>query len=140
MAFALAHRTGVKLGLLGSSPPPEGDTDDGELATNLKRLKSKGIRHLYLQADVTQQEAVQKAVRKIERGLGKISIILHGAGISKYSGFQEMELENYLSCLRVKACGLYNVLSAVPPKRLKALHVISSVLGRTIKSQTAIIL
>jgi enediyne polyketide synthase len=131
MAFALAQKTGVKLGLLGSSPPPEEDADDGELATNLRRLKGKGIRHLYLQADVTQQEAVQKAVRQIERGLGRISIILHGAGISKFSGFQEMELKNYLRCLRVKASGLYNLLSAVPPKRLKALHVISSVLGRT---------
>ncbi len=98
---------------------------------NLQRLRGKGIRHLYLQADVTRQTAVQQAVRQIERGLGRISVILHGAGVSKFSGFLEMDLENYLSCLRVKTRGLYHLLSAVPPKRLKALHVISSVLGRT---------
>ncbi len=131
MAYALAQKTGVKLGLLGTSPPPEGVADDGELASNLQRLRGKGIRHLYLQADVTQQAAVQQAVRQIERRLGRVSAILHGAGVSKFSAFQEMDVENYLSCLRVKTLGLYQLLCAVPPKRLKALHVISSVLGRT---------
>ena len=60
-----------------------------------------------------------------------VSAILHGAGISRFSEFREMELENYLQCIRVKATGLFNLLAAVPPKHLKALHVISSVLGRT---------
>ncbi|MEN8177937.1 MAG: SDR family NAD(P)-dependent oxidoreductase, partial [Pseudomonadota bacterium] len=131
MAFALAQKAGVKLGLLGSSPLPADDDNESELASNLKRLHGKGIRHLYLQVDITRHGEVQDAVRQIERKLGRVSAILHGAGISRFSEFREMELENYLQCIRVKATGLFNLLAVVPPKRLKALHVISSVLGRT---------
>ncbi len=131
MAFALAQKAGVKLGLLGSSPLPADDDTESELANNLKRLHGKGIRHLYVQVDVTRHGAVQDVVRLIERKLGRVSAILHGAGISRFSEFREMKQESYLQCIRVKATGLYNLLAAVPPKRLKALHVISSVLGRT---------
>ena len=131
MAFALARKTGVKLGLIGSSPaPPEGEPE-GELAGNLARLRAEAVRHLYVQADVTRHGAVLDAVRKIERKLGRITGILHGAGISRFSEFLDMDLDEYLRCIRIKAAGLYNLLSAVPPGRLKALHVISSVLGRT---------
>ncbi|MEN8135481.1 MAG: SDR family NAD(P)-dependent oxidoreductase [Thermodesulfobacteriota bacterium] len=130
MAFALAQKTGVKLGLMGSSPLP-GEGSDSELAKNLKRLDEKAIPHQYVQADVTDAQAVAKAVKKINKQLGAVTAILHGAGISQFAEFKDMELESYLKCIRIKAFGLYNLLKAAKPKHLKALHVLSSVLGRT---------
>jgi len=130
MAFALAQKTGVKLGLMGSSPLPDKGSDS-ELAKNLKRLAEKGVKHQYVQADVTDAPAVAKAVKKINKQLGSVTAILHGAGISQFAEFKDMELESYLKCIRIKAFGLYNLLNAAKPKNLKALHVLSSVLGRT---------
>ena len=44
---------------------------------------------------------------------------------------RDKPLDEFLNCIRIKTRGLYNLLIAVPPARLKALHVISSVLGNS---------
>ncbi|WP_298036314.1 type I polyketide synthase [uncultured Desulfuromonas sp.] len=133
MALELGRKTGTKLALLGSSPPPEpsADAEGDELARNLKRMGMEGIRHLYLQCDVTDAEAVAGVVKDVERNLGTVTGLLHGAGISKFAEFRSMDMESYLHCIRIKAHGLYNLLSALSLEKLKTLHVISSVLGRT---------
>jgi enediyne polyketide synthase len=130
MAYELARKTGIKLGLMGSSPLPAEGVEN-ELTANLARLRGKGIRHLYVQADVTDAAAVAGAVRQIEKQLGSVTAVLHGAGISKFAEFLAMDHDAYLRCIRIKTAGLYNILAAVPAARLKALHVVSSVLGRT---------
>jgi enediyne polyketide synthase len=135
LALALAQSTRCRLALLGSSPPPELTTNppeaENELRRNLKRFRACGIRHGYFQADVTDLRAVQQAVLEAERTLGPITAVMHGAGVARLRPFREKDFDEFLECVRVKACGLYNLLTAVPPVRLKALHVVSSVLGRT---------
>jgi len=98
---------------------------------SFERLEQEGIRHTYIQCDVTDADAVCRAVAMIERELGPLTGILHGAGISEPHRFYDMDLEGLLRCIRVKARGLYNLLRAIPLGQLKALHVISSVLGKT---------
>jgi len=131
MACHLAEKTGIKLALMGSSPAPAENDNENELARNLARLKGHGIRHMYVQADVTDHSAVLDAVKLVERKLGRVTAILHGAGISRFAEFLKMDEQNYLKCFRIKTTGLYNLLTSVPLKQLKHLHVISSVLGRT---------
>jgi enediyne polyketide synthase len=133
LALALAQSTHCQLALLGSSPLPEAPPNppENELLHNLQRFQACGVRHRYFQADVTDLRAVQQAVREAERTLGPITAILHGAGVTRLRLFRDKELDEFLKCIRVKARGLYNLLTAVPPAQLKALHVISSVLGRT---------
>ncbi|MBI3798495.1 MAG: SDR family NAD(P)-dependent oxidoreductase, partial [Deltaproteobacteria bacterium] len=133
LALALARQTGVSLALLGSSPLPDtqADPQKHEILRNLQRLTQEGIRHRYVQCDVTELEAVQKAGHYVEPELGPVTAILHGAGVSQLHLFRDMDLEICLRCIRVKARGLYNLLTVVPPQRLKAVHVTSSVLGKT---------
>jgi enediyne polyketide synthase len=133
LALALAQKTNAKLALIGSSPPPDASADPqkNEVLRNLLRFQKLGLRHLYLQADVTDLAAVQKAIHEAERLLGPATAILHGAGVTFLRLFRDKELDEFLRCVRIKARGLYNLLAAVPPARLKALHVISSVLGKT---------
>ena len=128
----LARATRCKLALLGSSPlPVGGDANQDELLRNLARLKQEGIAHVYVQADVTDLEAVRRAVTEAERQLGRVTGIFHGAGITQLRSFRDKTLEDFLRCIRIKARGLYNLLTVVPPSRLKVLHVTSSVLGNT---------
>lgn len=133
LALALAQRTGVKLALLGSSPLPDASADpqQDELLRNLRRFDELGLAHVYLQADVTNLGDVRSAAEEAERLLGPVTAILHGAGVTELRLFRDKPLEEFLRCVRVKARGLFNLLQAVPPARLKALHVVSSVLGHT---------
>lgn len=133
LAFGLARLTGVKLALVGSSALPDlrSNATENEILRNLQRLDREGIRYRYVQCDVTDLKDVCQAVKIIERDLGQVTAILHGAGISNLHRFRDMSLDSCLQCIRVKARGLYNLLSAVSPDLLKALHVISSVLGKT---------
>jgi len=118
--------------LLRSSPPPAAAAAPGdELAGNLARLAAAGIRSCYVQCDVTDQPAVGAAVSRIERELGPVTGILHGAGVSNLRLLRDADARTSAHAVRVKARGLYNVLAALPPARLKAVHVISSVLGTT---------
>ena len=64
----LARVKHCKLALLGSSPlPADGGANQDELLRNLARLKQEGIAHVYVQADVTDLEAVRRAVTEAER-------------------------------------------------------------------------
>jgi enediyne polyketide synthase len=133
LALALARQTKARLALLGSSPRPDASANpqDSEILRNLRRFEECGVRHLYMQADVTDLAAVQRAVRESELALGPVTALLHGAGVTHLRLFREKELEEFLQCVRIKARGLYNLLVAVQPSRLKAVHVVSSVLGKT---------
>jgi enediyne polyketide synthase len=133
LASELARQTGCKLALLGSSPAPVAGVgqDESQLVRNLERLRQTGVAHGYFQADVTDLEAVRRAVADVERQLGCVTAIFHGAGVTQLRSLRDKPLDEFLNCLRIKTRGLYNLLSAVPPARLKALHVISSVLGNS---------
>lgn len=133
LALELARWTKTNFALLGSSPlpPPDADPAGDEIRRNLARLREAGSRCFYAQADVTDLAAVRRAVAGVERELGEITAILHGAGVTELRGIRDKPIEEFLRCIRIKARGLYNLLAAVPPARLKALHVISSVLGNS---------
>jgi len=129
----LAMQTNARLALLGSSPRPDvaAKPQDDEMGRNLQRFRECGLRYLYLQADVTDLTAVRRAVRDAELELGPVTAILHGAGVTHPRLLRDKDLDEFLRCIRVKARGLYDLLAAVQLTRLKAVHVISSVLGKT---------
>ena len=77
-ALAFARETGVKLALIGRSDPKS----DKELADNFSRIAAAGVRSGYVRADVTDAAAVRAAVAEIERNLGPVTAILHGAGVN----------------------------------------------------------
>nr|WP_294543324.1 type I polyketide synthase [uncultured Rhodopila sp.] len=129
LALELARRTGCKLALIGSSPEPR--DAEGEHAANLRRLRDERVDHIYLQADITDLSAVQRAAARAVDRLGPVTAVLHGAGVSVPRDFRDKPLQEFLQCVRVKARGLYNLLRVAPAGSLKALHVISSVLGHT---------
>jgi enediyne polyketide synthase len=133
LALELTRQTGCKLALFGSSPPPAAGAapDESELARNLGRLRQAGIVHAYFKCDVSDLDAVRRTVTAAEKQLGKVTAIFHGAGVTQLRALRDKPLDEFLNCIRIKTRGLYNLLTAVPPARLRALHVISSVLGNS---------
>ena len=126
-ALALARETRVRLALLGRSHP---DTDDA-LFGNLERMRAHGVDVLYEAADVTDQQAVQRAVEKFTNQLGPITAVLHGAGVNTPQLLSTLTLADFHETLAPKVQGLKNLLSTLNPQVLKHLITFGSVIARS---------
>src|SRR5581483_6928146 len=113
-ALALARASGARLALLGRSLPDE----DAELAETLRRLTEAGLRFEYLQADVTDPEAVRRAVRAAEAALGPITAVLHSAGVNEPRLLAATDEAALLAALAPKVQGARNLLAALDARRL----------------------
>ena len=131
LASALAAKHGMKLGLMGTSSAVEESETTGEMSENFRRLKKLGIEYLYHQCDVKNPAAVKSAIHAIRKQLGPVTVILHGAGMTRPQSFIQMDREDFRNCVRIKVSGLYNLLQAVDISILKSVQALSSVLGRT---------
>lgn len=125
-ALALGRDNGVAVGLLGRSDP----ADDLELAANLERLTAAGVRFHYARADITALDEVKAAVNAIERELGQITGVLHGAGRNEPTALANLDEAAFRRTLAPKLDGLEAVLSAVDPQALRLLVTFGSIIGR----------
>src|SRR5207248_6639951 len=116
-ALSLARKTGVRLALLGRSQP----ASDSVLAENLGRFMAAGVNFRYVSVDVTEAEAVQRAVQEIEMNLGPITAIVHGAGTNTPKLLSALKDADVLRTLAPKVLGLKHVLSAVNPEKIRLL-------------------
>jgi 3-oxoacyl-[acyl-carrier protein] reductase len=66
-----------------------------------------------LQCDVTNVEAVQQTVEKVEKNWGRLDILVNNAGIIKDDLFVRMEPDAWQSVLQTNLGGTYNFCRAV---------------------------
>lgn len=76
-------------------------------AALVKAIEAKGRRALAIQADSADPEAVKRSVAEAVAGLGGLDILVNNAGIARYSGVEDLNLEDIDALLDV------NVRSAV---------------------------
>ena len=126
-ALALGRETGVRLALLGRSDPAE----DQELAGNLARIAGGGVGFCYLRADVTDAQAVSKAVAEAEQKLGRITAVLHGAGLNTPQLISALDETVFRRTVAPKIQGARNVLAAVDADHLRFFVTFSSIIART---------
>ncbi|HEY0696217.1 MAG TPA: SDR family oxidoreductase, partial [Micromonospora sp.] len=125
-ALALGRDTGTAVGLIGRSDPAE----DGELAANLDRLAAAGVRFHYARADITALDQVKAAVNAIERELGQVTGVLHGAGRNEPTALAALDEATFRRTLAPKIDGLEAVLAATDPHALRLLVTFGSIIGR----------
>ncbi len=125
-ALALAADAGAKLAVLGRSDLAA----DAELAANLERFAAAGVQARYLRADVTDPVAVRAAVDEVERLLGPVTGVLHGAGRNEPAALTSLDMDAVHGALAPKVGGLAAVLDAVDADRLKLLVTFGSIIGR----------
>ncbi|SHK09537.1 enediyne polyketide synthase [Nocardiopsis flavescens] len=121
----LALRHGAGLLLLGRSDPAR----DPELAANLERMAASGVRYRYEAADAADPARVRAAVGRAA-DLGPVTAVLHGAGYNRPAPLGSLTGADLAAAAAPKVDGLYAVLAAVDPARLRLLITFGSVIGR----------
>lgn len=110
LAIALAQE-GVNVGLMARTT-----SQLEEVAAEVKKL---GVKAAVVTADVTDMEAVNKAVADVREQLGTIDILINNAGVGAFGKFLEMEPAKWESIIKVNLVGPYYVTRAVLPEMIE---------------------
>jgi enediyne polyketide synthase len=125
--LALARESGAALVLLGTAQPGR----DAALDATLERMAAAGVRARYFAADVTDADAVRRAVCAAEAELGPVTAVLHGAAVNVPRLIATLDETALAETLAPKLAGLRSVLAAVDPARLRLLVGFGSIIART---------
>lgn len=109
-AKALATE-GVNIGLIART--------EAKLQTVQKELSEKGVQVFYASADISENNQVQQAVSQLTNQLGSVDILINNAGIAKFGGFLELEVEEWEKIIQVNLLGMYYVTRAVLPNMIE---------------------
>jgi acyl transferase domain-containing protein/NAD(P)-dependent dehydrogenase (short-subunit alcohol dehydrogenase family)/acyl-CoA thioesterase FadM len=100
-----------------------------EAAVNLRRLRTLSKKVSYLRVDVTDEAAVDEALRQVAEQHGRLDMVLHGAGIQTSKVLARKKLEEFRAILTTKLGGLGNLMRACQrhfPGRRIHFHPITS--------------
>lgn len=112
IAIALA-KEGVHVGLIART-----EKDLQDLATELINL---GVKSIIAPADISNINAVNWAVEKIENALGPVDILINNAGTGTFGKFLDLSPEVWEQQVKVNLFGVYYTTRAVLPQMMKRL-------------------
>lgn len=100
-----------------------------EIQNTLDRVKHCGGEAIYISTDVTDKPDLEKQLEKVQKDIGVITGIIHGAGNIADKRIEKKSQEDFNRVLEPKIKGLENLLSIVNPEKLKYIFLFSSVAG-----------
>src|SRR5699024_9747990 len=109
IALALA-KEGVELGLIARTE------------ANLEKVAeevSQDSRAAIAVADVSSHDEVDRAIQQLKSELRTIDILINNAGISKFGGFLDLEIEEWEKIINVNLLGTYYVTRSVLPTMIE---------------------
>jgi malonyl CoA-acyl carrier protein transacylase/acyl-CoA thioesterase FadM len=115
-ALAFARKTGVRLALVGSTAKIE---DDDEIKNALGRYREGGVEHRYYACDIADKRRVMDLKEQVERDLGPITGVIHGAAVNKPRRSEEVSLDEAIAECAPKVIGAVNLCECLrenPPK------------------------
>ncbi len=100
-----------------------------EIEQTIKTLKGHNSRVEYISVDVLKPSDLKNSLAPVTKQMGKISGIIHGAGVLADKTIAEKTPEDYQSVVSTKIDGLHSLLQCVDPNDLKHLVLFSSAAG-----------
>ena len=98
--------------------------------TEINRLIKNSNGNLsYIQADITQPESVQTAIKEIKAQYGSISGVVHSAAVVQDRSFQNMDINMFFNALQPKVAGSINLALAVKDEPLDFMLFFSSAMS-----------
>ncbi len=101
-----------------------------EIQASLAAFRAAGVDARYEACDLGDAAAVRAVVQRVERQLGPVRGIVHGAGFEAACRFEKKTREGLLATLAPKCVGLEHLLAAVDPAALEAVVGFGSTSGR----------
>jgi enediyne polyketide synthase len=123
-ALRLGSRTGAAIVLVGRSSEHE-----SAVAATLARCRAAGVRCSYASADVTDREALVRAVARAARRFGPITALVHAAGFNETQLFQHIDDAGLQRIMAPKTIGFRAAVHAAGPQ-LRRIVMFGSILGR----------
>ncbi|MFM1997214.1 MAG: Phthiocerol/phenolphthiocerol synthesis polyketide synthase type PpsA, partial [Planctomycetota bacterium] len=101
-----------------------------EIQASLAAFRAAGVDARYEACDLADAAAVRALVQRVERQLGPVRGIVHGAGFEAACRFEKKTREGFLATLTPKCVGIEHLLAAVDPAALEAVIGFGSTSGR----------
>lgn len=101
-----------------------------QLVTNLADIDSRTDKIHYLVCDVSDPDQVDKAMAQVRSRFGKISAIVHGAGLESFGAIPRKSLKKTAKAIAVKTRGFQNLLRSTAEDDLSAFISFGSISGR----------
>lgn len=102
-----------------------------EITRNLEKITSYGSKVQYYCADIRNIDSVTETLEKVRMTFGKISAIVHGAGILEDKRIIDKTEAQFSAVFDTKVNGMENLFKATLQDRLKYVIFFSSVAART---------
>ncbi len=117
-----------KLVFVGRTPVDSISENDGTALTRkkLEELRSEGIEAHYYQLDITDPKAVNSAISEIVGSHGKITGVIHGAGLLRDNFIKRMPPSDFTTVVNVKFLGVLNLFEALDKASLRFFVGLSS--------------
>ncbi|UGQ11018.1 SDR family oxidoreductase [Yinghuangia sp. ASG 101] len=120
-------RNGHRVGVL--------DLEIGAAEKAAADLRAKGAEAVAVAADVSDREAVDKALDEVRSAFGPLGILVTSAGVSGFVPFQELTAEVWARTLAVNLTGTFHCVQSAIPDMVEAgwgrVVTISSAAGQT---------
>ena len=100
-----------------------------ELFATMETIKATGNRVYYYSCDVNDRDGMKTVMAKIQQEVGKITGVVHGAGIVSDSKIWNKDMKSFARVFGTKYHGLNNIMDNVDKTTLKALVMFSSLSG-----------
>lgn len=100
-----------------------------EIEQTLKEISKVGGVAQYISVDVTDADTLKQEIAIASQQLGKIDVIVHGAGNLADKPIEKKSLQDFQKVYAPKVKGLENLLQCVDPTGLDCVVLFSSVVG-----------
>ncbi|MGM0601092.1 MAG: SDR family NAD(P)-dependent oxidoreductase, partial [Candidatus Rifleibacteriota bacterium] len=101
-----------------------------EIRNNLRKIEAEGARAKYYSADIRDEKAINTVLPVIQKDLGQITGIIHGAGVLRDKKIEDKTRDQLNDVIDTKVKGLHNLLTNLSSNNLKTVILFSSFSGR----------
>ncbi len=87
--------------------------NEAEAATVAEQVRAMDVDAICVEADITDRDAVNAMVRRVEEALGPIAVLVSNAGITRDRTLRKLPPEDWDRVLEVNLTGAFNCMRAV---------------------------
>ena len=131
-ALEFARSTKARIVLIGRSPIPKNLKDESnEIVKTLKQFENENFKCSYYSCDVSDEKDVFNTISKIEKNEGKITGVIHGAGLNSLRRLKQTNVQEVYQEVLPKVIGAVNICRVLKDHPPKLIVGITSIIGLT---------